>query len=97
MLQLIQLGAPLDLVDQTGCSALGWASELGHERIAKALLDGKHEGRGATVDVRYQHNSTPLMEVTKEGHEAIVRLLLSRGAEQELRRTLCLVRRKGGR
>ena len=45
VLQLIQLGAPLDLVDETqGWSALHWASLKGHEHVAKALLDGKFEG-----------------------------------------------------
>ncbi len=53
VLQLIQLGAPLDLVDEAhGWSALHWVCRLGHEHVAKALLDGKHEGRGATVDLR---------------------------------------------
>jgi hypothetical protein len=84
VLQLIQLGAPLDLVDTTGCSALGWASEMGHERVAKALLDGKYEGRGAAVDLRFKHGSTPLMRASFAGQESVVRLLLSCDAKQEL-------------
>ena len=86
VLQLIQLGAPLDLVDETvGWSALHWASAQGHEHVAKALLDGKYEGRGATVDLRNEYGETPLMQASDEGHESVVRLLLSRGAKQELR------------
>jgi hypothetical protein len=85
VLQLIQLGAPLDLVEGTrGRSALHWASEMGHEHVAKALLDGKVEGRGATVDLRYAGGTTGLMQACGAGHEAVVRLLLSRGAMQEL-------------
>ena len=85
VLQLIQLGAPLDHVDETvGWSALHWASAQGHEHVAKALLDGKYEGRGATVDLRNEYGETPLMQASDEGHESVVRLLLSRGAKQEL-------------
>jgi hypothetical protein len=85
VLQLIQLGAPLDLVDETwGFSALQWACELGHERVAKALLEGKYEGRGAKVDLRTKGGVTSIMYASRYGHESVVRLLLSRGAKQEL-------------
>ena len=84
-LQLIQLGAPLDVVEETwGYSALHLASWLGHEHVAKALLDGKYEGRGATIDLRSVSGMTALMRASSRGHEAVVRLLLSRGAKQEL-------------
>jgi ankyrin repeat protein len=89
VLQLIQLGAPLDLVDETrGWSALHWACFWGHEHVAKALLDGKYEGRGATVDMRSKYRSTALHSASFRGHEAVVRLLLSRGASQELQNWL---------
>ena len=85
VLQLIQIGVPLDLVDETwGWSALLWASFMGHEHVAKALLDGKYEGRGATVELRDKFSQTPLMRASIGGHEAVVRLLLARGAKQEL-------------
>ena len=85
VLQLIQLGAPLDLVDETWeSSALNWASYLGYEHVAKALLDGKYAGRGATLDLRDKFGHTALSRASNMGHEAIVRLLLSRGADQRL-------------
>jgi hypothetical protein len=85
VLQLIQLGAPLDLVDKTqGWSALLWASYVGHEHVAKALLDGKYEGRGVTVNLSSKHGLTPIMAASYKGYESVVRLLLSRGAKQEL-------------
>ena len=85
VLQLIQLGAPLDLVGESyGSSALHWASRMGHEHVAKALLDGKYEGRGATVDLHTVRGQTPLMRASFSGRESVVRLLLSRGAKQEL-------------
>ena len=86
VLQLVQLGAKIDLDNAApGATALHWASFMGHEHVAKALLDGKYEGRGATVDVRGKNKSTPLMDACINGHEAVVRLLLSRGAKQELK------------
>jgi hypothetical protein len=85
VLQLVQLGAPLELKDKsTGSSALHWACLLGHEHVARALLDGKYEGRGAEVDARTRAGRTPLMWAIITGHEGIVRLLLARGARQEL-------------
>ena len=90
VLQLIQLGAPLDLVEKTwGWSALHWASRKGHEHVAKALLDGKYEGRGATIDLRSMTGWTALMFASGRGHESVVRLLLSRGAKQELHSDGC--------
>jgi ankyrin repeat protein len=87
--QLIQLGAPLDLVDRSdrsGVSALYRASCYGHEHVVKALLDGKYEGRGgATVDLRYDIiGATPVMLASSNGHEGVVRALLARGARQDL-------------
>ena len=85
VLQLIQLGAPLDLVDESfSWSALHWASYLGYEHVVKALLDGKYEGRVATVDLRVKSGRTALTWASLSGHESVVRLLLSRGAKQEL-------------
>jgi ankyrin repeat protein len=89
VLQLVQLGAPLDLVDKTHRrSALHWACLCGHEHVAKALLDGKSEGHGATIDLRTGAGSTPLLAATGRRQDAIVRLLLSRGARQELQDSL---------
>ena len=84
VLQLIQLGAPLDLVDENGSSALHWACSEGHEHVAKALLDGKFEGKGAKVDLRDECGRTALITACLKGHEALVRLLIEHGANQEL-------------
>jgi hypothetical protein len=82
--QLVQLGAPLKLTDQSnGWSALLWACREGFERVAEALLNGKYEGRGAEVDL-VASSLTPLMWACVRGHEGVVRLLLARSARQEL-------------
>jgi ankyrin repeat protein len=86
VLQLIQLGAPLDLVDESehGYSALHWACSEGYEHVAKALLAGKFEGKGATVDLPDKSGRTPLMSACLSGHVALVRLLIENGANQVL-------------
>ena len=85
VLQLVQLGAALDQVEETwGFSALHWASYMGHEHVAKALLHGKYKGRGTTVELLDKFAGTPLMRASNCGRVAVARLLLSFGAKQEL-------------
>jgi len=81
VLQLVQLGAPLERRDDYGNSALFWAIDRGHAPIAAALLDG----RGANVDARDRGGNTPLMLACDGRHKVgIVRLLLAHGARPEL-------------
>jgi ankyrin repeat protein len=83
--ELVAAGAPLDHVDQSGWSALHRASYRGHAHIAKLLLDGKYEGKGADIDAQCKDVWTPLISASCWGHEAVVRLLLERDADIELR------------
>jgi hypothetical protein len=83
--ELVAAGAPLDLVGSNGCSALSYASMQGHARIAKLLLDGKYEGKGADINLQDNVGWTPLMIACFCGHEAVARLLLERGANATLR------------
>ena len=85
MRQLVQLGAPLELTEQSyGWSALAWACRMGFELVAETLLDGKYEGHGAEIDSMVASGWTPLMHASYNMHEGVVRLLLARGARQEL-------------
>ena len=69
-----------------GYSALHRASSNCHERIVELLLDGKYEGKGANVNQQCTGSSdTPLVLATVYQHEAVVRLLLERGADVTLR------------
>ena len=81
VLQLIQLGAPIDLVDQSiFCwSALVWASYFGHEHVFAALLEGKYKGAGVDQVCR---GRTVLEWASAYGHVGVVRMLLARGAKQ---------------
>ena len=81
VLQLIQLGAPIDLVDQSiFCwSALVWASYFGHEHVFAALLEGKYKGAGVDQVCR---GRTVLEWASAYGHIGVVRMLLARGAKQ---------------
>ena len=80
LLQLIQLGAPLDLGDQSWRrSALHWASTMGHELVVAALLEGKYKG----ADVEQACGGWTALETASEwGHVGVVRVLLARGAKQ---------------
>jgi ankyrin repeat protein len=81
--ELVAAGAPLDLVSGGGdWSALYLASMQGHARIAKLLLDGKFEGKGADIDLQVKGGWTPLVIACMHGYEAVARLLL--GAKTEL-------------
>jgi len=84
VLQLVQLGAPLDLVDDCGNSALHWACSEGYEHVATALLAGKFEGKGATVELRDGCGRTALVLACLKGREVLVRLLIEKGASQLL-------------
>jgi hypothetical protein len=83
VLQLVQLGAPLELKGEyEGMPALHWACYGGHEHVVRALLDGKYEGRGAEVEARDSQSWTPLKMASNHRHEGIVRLLLAHGARK---------------
>ena len=80
VLQLIQLGAPLDLIEQDyKRSALHWASRVAHEHVVAALLEGKY--KGADVD-QVCKDLTALELASYCGHVGVVRMLLARGAKQ---------------
>jgi hypothetical protein len=77
VLQLIQVGAPLDACCSSEATALFCASGRGHVHVAKALLDGKYEGRGAAINALTKSGWSPLAVAVQWPHG---RLLLARGA-----------------
>ncbi|KAF3389987.1 Ankyrin-3 [Talaromyces pinophilus] len=66
----------IDLVDNSGETALRWASERAHLEIVQLLLE-----KGADVDARGGKYGTALQAAVEKGHVEIVRLLLKKGAD----------------
>ena len=54
--------------------------------LPSCCLDGKYEGKGVNINLQTTHSSfSPLFLGTIYNHEAVVRLLLERGADVTLR------------
>lgn len=70
------------VVNQKGWAALHYAAAGGHADIAALLLD-----RHAYIDAESPGRQTPLMIAAREGHEAVVDLLLKEGADARLANT----------
>ena len=83
--ELVAAGAKLDLVDVCGWSALHYASDSAHAHVVKLLLDGKYEGKGAAINLQPSGGWTALVLASMRGREAVVHLLLERGADATLR------------
>ncbi|THW78138.1 hypothetical protein D6D18_09779, partial [Aureobasidium pullulans] len=69
-------GIDVKAKDEDGRSALYWASELGHERIAQLLLD-----KGADVNAQGGVYGNALQAASAGGHDKIVQMLLHKGAD----------------
>jgi ankyrin repeat protein len=70
-------GSHPNLKDYTSRTPLSYASEKGFLRIVKRLLGDDR----VDVDVQDALGQTPLVWAMKSGHEAIVKLLLDKGAD----------------
>jgi ankyrin repeat protein len=80
--ELLAAGALLLCIDGGFMSALHHASRNGSTQVVAALLEA--DDAGATVNAQDNTRSTALMWATFNGNEGAVRLLLARGALQEL-------------
>ena len=63
--------------------ALALAAQLGHVEIARLLLDAGEDPNRYNPDGNHSH-STPLHQAALAGHEAVVRLLVERGARLDM-------------
>lgn len=67
-------------IDHVGWTPLHYASSRGHLDVAQFLL-----ANGAIVDSMSPGNTTPLMMAVQSGNEQLVKLLLDKGADIQLR------------
>jgi hypothetical protein len=68
----------VNLADNAGQTALGWASEFGHEQVVRLLLQA---GAGVNAAGGGGYSGTALQRASENGHEQVVRLLLEAGAD----------------
>ncbi|THW82102.1 hypothetical protein D6D17_09502, partial [Aureobasidium pullulans] len=73
---LAKPGTDVEAKDEEGRSALYWASELGHEKIARMLLE-----KGADVNAQGEWYGNALQAASVGGHDKTVQLLLDKGAD----------------
>jgi ankyrin repeat protein len=73
---LLARGARPDLQDNQGNSALNIAAQIGWTAGAEALI-----ARRATVDLPNRRGETPLIQAVQRRDAALVRLLVSQGAD----------------
>jgi len=73
---LIEMGADVNVRDDSGLTPLYWASLRSFTDIAKILIE-----MGADVNVRNKDGYTPLYWVSSEGHTEIAKMLIEKGAD----------------
>jgi ankyrin repeat protein len=67
--------------------ALSLAAQHGHAEIVRLLLDAGEDPNRYNLDGNHAH-TTPLHQAVLDGHEAVVRLLVERGAKLDTRDTI---------
>ncbi|KAL2091905.1 hypothetical protein ACEWY4_011703 [Coilia grayii] len=75
---LLQKGTNPDVRDNSGYTALHYASRAGHESVCELLLS-----HGACANPQTRGGATPLHRAAYCGHEAVVRLLLKARANPQ--------------
>ncbi|KAK5995239.1 Serine/threonine-protein phosphatase 6 regulatory ankyrin repeat subunit B [Cladobotryum mycophilum] len=81
--------SPLEFVNTAGTTALQFALNAGNEELVLILITEGHTwdtgGNGADLDSRNTTSLSPLLQAASNGYEAVVKLLLEKGAVIELK------------
>lgn len=78
--ELLSEGADINAQNDTGMTALMWASSWGNGEVIEILLRG-----GTDVNLRKWDGSTALMYASADDHEEAVKTLLNHGASVDCR------------
>lgn len=78
--RLINAGASVNVIDESGTTPLHWAAFGGHQRVVKELI-----AEGALVNVPDKDSFSPLDTAAQKGFAKIVQLLIKAGANLEAR------------
>ena len=70
-----------------GLGGLALAAQHGHGDIVRLLLDAGEDPNRYNPDGNHSH-STPLHQAVVAGHDAVVRLLVERGAKLDIKDTI---------
>jgi hypothetical protein len=76
LLDFLDHGVPVDIVDAGGNTFLMLAAYHGHEETVLALI-----ARGADVDLRNDRDQSPVAGAIFKGEESVVRALVAAGAD----------------
>ncbi|CAG9772144.1 unnamed protein product [Ceutorhynchus assimilis] len=92
---LIELGSPIDPLDDTETTPLILASSAGHEQVVSLLIDkgakidqqstnGHSALHGADINITDKRGSTPLHRASSKGNLEIIKILLERANDLKI-------------
>ncbi|KAI1916626.1 Glycerophosphocholine phosphodiesterase [Ophidiomyces ophidiicola] len=80
---LVDAGVDINYQDDQGETALHVAARFGHEKCARALLEGSETQKANTELTEHTYSWTPLFIACVDGNTSVVQLLIDAGADLE--------------